>query len=81
MSFAMVAKELKPTNTVVAFDWRGHGEHSREDETEMGQDVLVQDAIEVLTYLHQKFENRTMILIGHSMGGAIATKTVSHVEK
>jgi hypothetical protein len=36
MSFALVAAELKATNTVVAFDWRGHGDHAREDETNMG---------------------------------------------
>lgn len=27
MSFAVLAEKLKATSTVVAFDWRGHGEH------------------------------------------------------
>lgn len=35
MSFGMVALTLKATSTVVAFDWRGHGEHYCEDETNM----------------------------------------------
>ena len=78
MSFAVLAEKLKLTSTVVAFDWRGHGKHERgEDETNMSQETLIADTIEVLTYVHEKFSNRSLILIGHSMGGAIATKTVS----
>lgn len=41
MSFAMVAESLKATNTVAAFDWRGHGGHFREDETNMSQEQLI----------------------------------------
>ena len=52
MSFALLAEKLKPTSTVVAFDWRGHGEHVREDETNMSQETLINDTIEVLTYVH-----------------------------
>ena len=82
MSFAMVAENLKSTSTVVAFDWRGHGEHNREDETNMSQEVLIADALEVLIYVHEHlFPNRTIILIGHSMGGAMAVKTLAHIEK
>ena len=81
MTFAMLAEQLKKTSTVVAFDWRGHGTHAREDETNMSQETLIADAVEVLTYVHQRFENRTILVLGHSMGGAIATKTVSHIEK
>jgi len=78
MSFAVLAEKLKTTSTVVAFDWRGHGEHARgEEEKNMSQETLIADTIEVLTYVHEKFNDRSLILIGHSMGGAIATKTVS----
>jgi len=78
MSFAVLAEKMKLTSTVVAFDWRGHGEHARgEEETNMSQETLIADTLEVLTYVHAKFAERSIILIGHSMGGAIATKTVS----
>lgn len=52
MSFAMVAAQLKAENTVIAFDWRGHGEHVREDETNMTSEILISDALEVLAYVH-----------------------------
>jgi len=38
MSFACLARELKKRgNTVVAFDWRGHGGHYRENETDLSE--------------------------------------------
>jgi protein phosphatase methylesterase 1 len=37
--------------------------------------------MEVLTYVHQKYTNKTIIVVGHSMGGAIATKTVRKIER
>lgn len=78
MSFAVLAEKMKTNSTVVAFDWRGHGEHARgEEETNMSQETLIADTLEVLTYVHEKFSDRSIILIGHSMGGAIAIKTVS----
>ena len=78
MSFAALAELLKQTGTFLAFDWRGHGEHHRGDEeTNMSQETLINDTLEVLTYVHEKYPDRSIILIGHSMGGAIATKVVS----
>lgn len=47
----------------------------------MSQETLIADTLEVLNYVHQKYAERSIILIGHSMGGAIATKTVSQVER
>lgn len=34
----------------------------------------------MIQYVHEKYPNRTIILVGHSMGGAIATKTMHHLE-
>ena len=51
MSFAVAAEQLKRTSTVVAFDWRGHGSHTREDEADMKQETLIADTIEVLTFV------------------------------
>ena len=52
MSFAAMAAILKPTNTVIAFDWRGHGTHTREDEAEMSQQTLIAESIQVIQYIH-----------------------------
>lgn len=53
MSFAVLAENMKQTSTVVAFDWRGHGEHDRGDEEQlMSQEVLINDTLEVLNYVH-----------------------------
>ena len=82
MSFAVLAEKMKVNSTVVAFDWRGHGEHERgEESTNMSQETLIADTIEVLNYVHEKFADRSIILVGHSMGGAIAIKTATKIEQ
>ena len=47
LSFAALAKHLKETSTVVAFDFRGHGDHYCENETDLSEDTLVADTINV----------------------------------
>jgi alpha-beta hydrolase superfamily lysophospholipase len=32
------------------------------------------ETLKVLNFIEQKHKNRSMILLGHSMGGSIATK-------
>ena len=81
MSFAALASIMKSDSTVVAFDFRGHGKHYCENETEMSTEQLIEDTIEVLDYIHAKYPERTLAVIGHSMGGAIATKTVHKIEQ
>jgi len=33
----------------------------------------------VIEYVAKKFENTSLIIVGHSMGGSIATKTLCHM--
>ena len=47
----------------------------------MSQATLIDDTIEVLTFVHNRYPDRSIIIVGHSMGGSIATKTVNHLEK
>ena len=47
----------------------------------MSQATLIDDTIEVLTYIHGIYPDRSIVIVGHSMGGAIAAKTVDHLEK
>ena len=65
---------------MVAIDFRGHGLHSCEDETNLSQDVLIGDTLSVLEHTIQSFPGRTITIVGHGMGGAIATKVASIVE-
>jgi protein phosphatase methylesterase 1 len=51
MSFAALARHLKITSTVVAFDFRGHGKHFTENETDLSEVTLVKDSIEVIKYI------------------------------
>ena len=79
MSFAVMAKYLKMTSTVVSFDFRGHGDHFCENETDMSHETLVNDTLEVVKYVSSQFADRSIIMVGHSMGGSIATKATSKI--
>lgn len=45
----------------------------------MSEATLIKEAIEVLDFLSTKFQDQSLILIGHSMGGAIAAKTMEKI--
>lgn len=80
LSFAALARELKSDCTVVSFDWRGHGA-SRLPADDMSQESLLTDAMAVLEFVsnHPEFSDRTILVAGHSMGGAIASKLVTRL--
>ena len=73
---------MKSRHTVVAFDYRGHGDNLLENPTDLSETTLMNDTVAVLKHLHTKFPTQTIILVGHSMGGALACKVVDklHVE-
>lgn len=52
---------------------------SRIETTDYSTETLISDTIEVLNYVAKKFGDTTIIVVGHSMGGAIATKTTERV--
>lgn len=84
MTFAALARILKqdPYNsTVVSFDFRGHGDHYCEGETELTQANLIAETITALKYTVEKYPTQSIIVVGHSMGGSIATKTVDLILK
>jgi len=75
LSFACLAGELKKFATVVAFDFRGHGDSKVENNpTDLSMETLIQDSLKVFNHVDKLFPNHTIIIIGHSMGGAVATK-------
>ena len=46
----------------------------------LSADVLIQDTFEVLSYVRTKYPERSIIILGHAMGGAIATKTLRQID-
>jgi protein phosphatase methylesterase 1 len=77
-SFAPLAK-MNDRYRIISFDFRNHG--FNESTGELSQEILISDTIKVLEFIDKKFPDDTIIVIGHSMGGSIATKTVSDVLK
>lgn len=74
-SFACLAGQLKKFATVVAFDFRGHGDSKFEkDINNLNIDTLIQDSLKVFDHVDKLFPNHTIVIIGHSMGGAVATR-------
>lgn len=55
---------------VVALDARGHGSTSLQPEDDFSLSTLVDDALAVLAQLALKGD---VFLVGHSMGGVVAT--------
>jgi protein phosphatase methylesterase 1 len=51
LSFAALAKHLKTTSTVAAFDFRGHGDNHSENETDLSEETLINDAILVIKHV------------------------------
>ena len=81
MSFAALAEQLKADSIVFSFDFRGHGDYHCENETDMTEEVLIADTIRVLEFVHFLYPENCLNLIGHSLGGSIATKTAFKIEK
>lgn len=84
LSFAPLAnivKQEKYEGTLVAFDFRGHGGHYHENEVEMSQENLIQETIHVVKHVITKYPDQSVIMVGHSMGGSIAVKTVHYIQE
>lgn len=79
MSFAALAEKMKKESTVFAFDFRGHGKHVVDNETDLSVDTLIGDTINVLNHVLATNPGRSINLVGHSMGGSIATKTADKI--
>lgn len=66
---------------MISFDFRGHGSNQLGEGEDLSQETLIDDTLKVLAYVDEKYPDDTIILIGHSMGGSIATKTSAKIFK
>ena len=83
-TWSQIVQGLRRRAYVVAFDARGHGHSSHLNETDLSEKILIQDACDVLervvTYIRKDVEDKIPVaLVGHSLGGAIATKVMERM--
>ncbi len=77
LSFATLAKEVKNFGTLVAYDLKGHGFSKKEvGEGDFSIDTLNSEAIETLKELMQRYPEKNVIVVGHSLGGSIGCRIV-----
>lgn len=81
MSFAALARFLKDKHVLVSFDFRGHGENYSDNDSDLSEETLIKDTIEVTKHVCSQYSDRSIIMVGHSMGGSIATKTTARIHK
>ena len=48
---------------------------------DLSEENLIKDTISVLNYINEKYPLDNIIVIGHSMGGSVATKTCEEIFK
>ncbi|XP_047324122.1 protein phosphatase methylesterase 1-like [Impatiens glandulifera] len=76
LSFALVTSTIKQKARVVAMDLRGHGKSATEDEIDLSIETLCNDVLAVLKALYGD-SPPAIVLIGHSMGGAVAVNVAA----
>ena len=93
LSWALVASKLKTKCRILSFDYRGHGELSTfgwfllpctgctklPNEDNLSLETLTNDAVQLVNTLYPADgdEQPVKILVGHSLGGAVATQVAS----
>ncbi|CAH9113938.1 unnamed protein product [Cuscuta epithymum] len=71
LSFSLAARKIKEKCKVVAMDLRGHGKSSTENEVDLSIETLCSDVVAVCKMMYGD-SPPAIVLVGHSMGGAIA---------
>lgn len=80
--YGCVAKLIKNECRIFSFDFRAHGHNQQVDGAyELDVDSLVNEALSVMDHVRSITDNHPIVLIGHSMGGAIASKAALEDQK
>jgi len=76
LSFSLFAKQIRDMANcfIIAPDLRGHGRSRCQNESNLSMEQLTEDVVEIFDQL---CAGKTTIIVGHSMGGALAVH-VSH---
>ncbi|KAF8941952.1 hypothetical protein BGZ47_007023 [Haplosporangium gracile] len=80
LSFALTAREIRKLvgdeAGLLSFDARGHGETTSGDEHNLSLDRLAKDLKNVIHAVYSQYPP-DIILVGHSMGGAVVSEAAS----
>lgn len=74
LSWALLARELRGTCDVYSYDARGHGRTCTSDDGDLSLDRLVKDLSAIASKIGEMHGEQRLILIGHSMGGAVVCR-------
>lgn len=80
LSFAPLAL-INKNYRIISFDFRGHGYNTMSNGEDLSEKTLIEDTIQVLSWVIEKYPEENIIIMGHSMGGSVATKTCCHILK
>lgn len=69
LSFSLMGAKLKRSLSMYAYDLKCHGDTPGDESTDMDIDNMVADCIGLCQVIHP--EHKRLILVGHSLGGAI----------
>ena len=74
LTWSLFAAELtrRVQCQILAIDLRGHGETETSNDQDLSADILSKDITDIIRKAKEGKENTPVLLIGHSMGGALA---------
>ena len=80
LSFSLLS-ELSKNYRLISYDFRNHANNISKPEDDLSMLTLVSDTEKVLLKINELFPNDNIIVLGHSLGGAVAVKTCCHIFK
>ena len=80
LSFSLLS-ELSKNYRLISYDFRGHGNNISEPIDDLQMSTLILDTEKVLIKINEIFPKDNIVILGHSLGGAVAVKTCCHIFK
>lgn len=77
LSFALAASKIKEKARVVSMDLRGHGKTYTQNDVDLSIQMLCSDVFSVLKTMYGDAPP-AIVLVGHSMGGAVAVHVAAN---
>ena len=80
LSFSLLSA-LSKNYRLISYDFRGHGNNVTDPKDDLSMSTLVSDTEKVLLKINELFPKDNIVVLGHSLGGAVAVKTCCHIFK
>ena len=78
LSFSLLSA-ISTNYRLVSYDFRAHGYNTTQPEDDLSMATLVSDTEKALLKISELFPKENIIILGHSLGGAVAVKTCVHI--